>query len=228
MTAEEIRLAVSAYIHDRLARDLATQRGAAAALARATHTSPAHVANVKNGKVAAGPEFARALADHWGLREAELEARAVAWFEERGRHPQASRHASVRWTEMDARYPNLAHAIAILREEGKIDPALLDEAEQTKLRSEGDLPVTEWWRMIENEAILRRRYRGSMQTPPARVDKQLTPQGLAAAQHIVAARRELGMPAEAEPIDVSTSASALAGAPNVDSSMMDSKKRRKH
>jgi hypothetical protein len=156
MPATEIRTAIAAYIHDRLVRECASERGRAAAIARATGVTTAHVANVKNGKASAGEDFSRALAGYWSMSYQQLENAAVEWF--RSNRPASRTSAArVRWEDVDPRYPNLAESLSIVRREGQYDASFLDEIERTRLRSERDLPTTVWLKMIELESELRRR-----------------------------------------------------------------------
>ena len=156
MRTQDIRVAVIAYIRDRVARETEGTWGAAAKIARATNTTPTHVGNVKNGKTAAGPDFTAALARYWEMTEEELEAKALKWWKDAG-SPPTPRYSAVRSPSGDPNYPNLAESIGILRREGVVDERLLKEAEQTKLNSKTDLPVTVWLKMIELESELRRR-----------------------------------------------------------------------
>lgn len=215
MLADDIRTAVAGYIHDRLARE-SSEWGRSAAIARATGVTPAHIANVKNGKAAAGVDLARLLAKYWEMTESELEAAAIAWFEARGRPARVANLASKQWTELLPRYPNLAEAVAILRREGEIDAAFLDEIEETKLLSENDLPVTVWWRTIENEAN-KRRYASRVLSSES--SRTVSPAGVSIAQQMERARAEAGVtPRGGEPIDTSTSDGILEAKPATRSS----------
>jgi hypothetical protein len=156
MQATQIRSAIAAYIHDRLVRECTAERGRAAAIARATGVTTAHVANVKNGKASAGEDFSRALAVYWSMSYQQLENAAVEWFRSHRPRPIPAA-AQRRWEEVDPRYPNLAESLSIVRREGQYEASFLDEIERTKLRSERDLPTTVWLKMIELESELRRR-----------------------------------------------------------------------
>lgn len=72
----ERRAKVSAYVRERL-RSETTERGSAARVARATKTTTAHIANVKNDRSGVGDDFARAIAGYWGMDLSQLEAEAL-------------------------------------------------------------------------------------------------------------------------------------------------------
>lgn len=65
------------YVRDRLRRECQV-RGTQAEIARLTHISDAHLANIRKGVVGVGTEVGEKLARHWGMSFEELLAAARA------------------------------------------------------------------------------------------------------------------------------------------------------
>jgi hypothetical protein len=195
MERDETRLAIAAYVRDRLFRECSARRGVAADIARATGATTAHIANVKNGKATTGDEFARKVARYWNLTYPQLEAAAAEWY--RTHSPPPPSGTASRWVEIDPRYPNLAEALHILRREGEIDAGLLDDVERTQLKSDHDLPTTVWIKMIEVEAMMRRR----TPIPVALPVRHLSHAGQVVAEQMRAARRRAGLGADEDADD---------------------------
>lgn len=75
MDRDERRQKVSAYVRERLVKECAV-RGGAARIVRETGFTSAHISKVKHG-AGVGDDFLRAMAKHWHMDLATLEAEAM-------------------------------------------------------------------------------------------------------------------------------------------------------
>lgn len=104
----ERRTAVSAYVVDRLRREVAEKpRGWQAEIAKLTGISKAHVSNVIHSDRGAGDDFIHLLIERvWNISWGELEALALEWVQEQGAKPGAPAPGRAL-----RRYPNLREAM---------------------------------------------------------------------------------------------------------------------